>query len=168
MINQVLITALLLGASGIAAYSSAQSNTKPFSLTLVTKEPTVKGGTSIWVTVELKNNSDQDIEESGSINAMTGADPNLIFDIRDESGNVKQKKAHQHPQLASGKPFNRTIHPGETFEKEQDVSRLFDMTGPGKYVIQVYRRATDDGRGAIVKSNTITITVTPPDTPTGQ
>jgi len=48
------------------------------------------------------------------------------------------------------------------------VSRLFDMTEPGKYVIQVYRRATDDGRGAIVKSNTITVTVTPADTPTAQ
>jgi hypothetical protein len=99
---------------------------------------------------------------------MTGADPNLIFDIRDEGGNMKQKKVHKHPELASGKPFNRTIHPGETFEKEQDVSRLFDMTEPGKYVIQVYRRATDDGRGATVKSNTITVTVTPADAPTAQ
>jgi len=71
---------------------SAQSNTKPFSLTLTTSHPTVKAGASVWVTVQLINNSDQDIDESGSINGMTGADPNLVFDIRDEGGNMKKKR----------------------------------------------------------------------------
>ena len=166
MIKQVLVAVLLLGALAIADYSSAQSDAKPFSLTLATKEPTVKAGASVWVTVQLKNTSNDDIDESGSINSMTGADPNFVFNIRDEAGKMKQKKVHKHSELASGKPFNRTIHPGETFEEEQDVSRLFDMSEPGKYVIQVYRRATDDGRGAVVKSNTLTITVTPPDNST--
>ena len=106
----------------------AQSVQDPLSIILTAKIATVKSGTSLWVKVQLTNNSAQDLDESGTINGMTGADPNLSFDVRDENGKQKQKKLHKHAELASGKPINRTIPPGETLEEEQDVSRLFDTT----------------------------------------
>ena len=139
----------------------AQSVPDPFSITLAAKTATVKRGTSVWVKIQLTNNSAQDLDESGTINGMTGADPNLSFKVRDEDGKLKQKKVHKHPELASGKPINRTIAPGETLEEEQDVSRLFDMTEPGSYVIEVSRRASDAQKDKSVKSNTITVTVLP-------
>jgi hypothetical protein len=152
---------LILLASTALTPVHAQSLPDPFSITLTAKNATVKSGTSVWVKIQLTNNSAQDLDESGTINGMTGADPNLSFDVRDEDGKLKQKKVHKHAELASGKPINRTIAPGQTLEEEQDVSRLFDTTEPGKYVIQVSRRVSDDQKNKLVKSNTITVTVTP-------
>ena len=161
-------TLMILFACTALTRAHAQSATDPFSITLRSKDALVKSGSSVWVKIQITNNSGQDLDESGSINGMTGADPNLSFDVRDEDGKVKQKKIHKHPELASGKPINCTIAPGQTLNEEQDVTRLFDASEPGKYLIQVSRRVSDAEKDKFVTSNTITVTVTPQDPPSGK
>jgi hypothetical protein len=41
------------------------------------------------------------------------------------------------------------------------VSRLHDMSRPGQYVIQVSRYVSDNLKDGVLKSNIITVTVTP-------
>jgi hypothetical protein len=145
-------------AAGIPAF--AQATQKPFSISITAANSTVKAGSDVWVTVRLVNTSNHDLDESGSISNMTGIDPNLLFTVWDANGKLARKLTYPH-EFESGSPVNRTIKPGESISEDQRVSRLYDMSRPGKYVIQVLRTASDNPRGGFVKSNTLTITVTP-------
>jgi hypothetical protein len=49
---------------------------------------------------------------------------------------------------------------GESVPGLLNVSKLYDLSKPGKYTIQVSRSA-EDGVHATVESNTVTVTVTP-------
>ena len=88
----------------------------------------------MWINVRLTNNSKQDIDASGGFSDLTGLDPNYVFDVRDSAGNLVPKRRYEHPELATGHPVNRTIKPGDSLTEEQGVSRLYDMSRPGKYV----------------------------------
>jgi hypothetical protein len=41
------------------------------------------------------------------------------------------------------------------------ISRLYDLSQPGDYTIQLSRAVSDDPKNGVVKSNVITVTVTP-------
>ena len=92
---------------------------------------------------------------------MTGVDPNYLFEIRDQVDNPAPLRAYEHPELATGQPISRSLKPGESFTDEQEVSRLIDMSRPGNYVIQVSRRASENKKDGVVKSNIITVRITP-------
>ena len=51
------------------------------------------------------------------------------------------------------------LHPGDTFKREIEVTKLYDLSLPGKYTVLAQR--IDDTNGAVAKSNTATLTVTP-------
>jgi hypothetical protein len=51
------------------------------------------------------------------------------------------------------------LKPGETIKDGLTLNRLYDLTKPGKYTIQCQR--FDEESNSWVKSNKITITVTP-------
>ena len=81
--------------------------------------------------------------------------------MRDERGKLVPKRTYPHPELRTGYPVNRSISPGQTFTQEQRVSAEYDMRKPGKYTIQVSRRASDNPKDGEIKSNLVTVTVTP-------
>jgi hypothetical protein len=115
----------------------------------------------VYINVRLTNTSNQDLDDGGSISETTGVDPNFLFVLRDNLGRLVPKKMYKHPELAGGHPVNRTVRPGESVSEEQDVSRLFDMSRPGQYVIQVSRRASENPDDGVVRTNRITVTLTP-------
>lgn len=51
-------------------------------------------------------------------------------------------------------------------EYSVQIDRDFDMSRPGEYVIQLSRHINGDTDPNVVKSNTITVTVLPPDAST--
>jgi hypothetical protein len=53
-----------------------------------------------------------------------------------------------------------TLKPNETLEDEVIVDKLYDLTRPGKYFIQVIRQFPEQMGEGLVRSNTIEITVT--------
>src|ERR1700675_4962818 len=147
---------LLLSWTPLAAQNGAQ---QPFTIAISAPTPIVKAGSDVWVIVKITNHSTEKLDESGSINGMTGLDPYLVFEVRDIRGDSMAKKVYERPELASGHPVNRSIIPGETLTEEQDVSRLYDMTHPGNYVVQVFRRSSEVKQSRSVKSNKVTIEV---------
>jgi hypothetical protein len=152
---------LLVATSTAWASASAQPVQKPFSISISAETPVIKAGSDVWINVHLTNTSNHDLDDSGSIDNMIGLDPNLLFAVRDTRGKLVPKRVYKHPELAGGSPVNRTVRAGESISKEQRVSRLYDMSRPGQYVIQVSRRVSDKPKDGMMKSNTITVTLTP-------
>jgi hypothetical protein len=148
---------LLLSWMPLAAPNAAE---QPFTITITAPTPMVKAGSDVWVVVKITNHSLERLDESGSISGMTSLDPYLGFDVRDTRGNLIAKRVYEHPELATGHPVNRCIEPGETLTEEQNVSRLYDMTQPGSYIVQVSRPRSGMFTRRVVKSNKLTIVVT--------
>jgi hypothetical protein len=66
-----------------------------------------------------------------------------------------------HPEQIPGHFRLCNLKPGETITNDSRISWLFDMSRPGKYVIQVSRTIPEDDKSSVVKSNSITVTVIP-------
>jgi hypothetical protein len=138
-----------------------QSNNPPFKIAITAESPTVVAESDVWIKVSLANNSNHDLDDSGSYLTEINLDPNFRFEVRDEHGKLIPKRTYPHPELRTGYPVNRSISPGQTFTQEQRVSALYDMRKPGKYTIQVSRRASENPKDGEIKSNLVTVTVTP-------
>jgi hypothetical protein len=110
------------------------------------------------IRIRLTDNSNQHLKNSGSINGMTRADPNFLLAVRDKAGRAVPRRMYEHPELASGHPFDRTVRPGETISEEPDVGRLFDMTHRAQYMIQVSRHKSEKPQD-VLKSNRVTLVV---------
>lgn len=158
---RILFAVLLSASCTTLALKQDHSTRKPFTIVISCENPIVKAGAEVWMKVQLTNNSDQELDASGGFSDLTGLDPNFLFDVRDGRGHLVSKRMYQHPELESGHPVNRTVKPGATLEQEQRPSRLYDMSRPGKYVIQVSRRVSDNPRDGAIKSNRIWVTVSP-------
>jgi hypothetical protein len=54
------------------------------------------------------------------------------------------------------------LQPGESLPKALLVlTKFYDLSGPGKYTIQVSRAVPKELGGGLIKSNAITVTITP-------
>jgi len=140
---------------------SQQPNQAPFKVVVAVENSTVVAGSDVAVDVSLTNTSNQDVSE-GVMYKGTGIDSTLRFEVRDGNGKLVPKRTYPHPELATGSVKFRTISVGETLTQHQTVSALYDLRKPGKYTVQVFRRSSanpDDD----IKSNIVTITVTPRD-----
>lgn len=159
------ILALLLLATASAALGPAQGHPpkEPFIIQIIAAGPTVKVGIGVDIEILLKNTSAEPLSCSGGISDLTGQDPNFTIDVRNEHGQPVPKRVYPHPELAGGHPLmDCTVRPGETRTESQDVARIYDMTRPGKYVIQVFRAiSSTNEKAGLVGSNKITVTVTP-------
>jgi hypothetical protein len=89
-------------------------------------------------------------------------DSNNMFDVRDAAGKAVPKRVYKHPELIVGfSIIGGVLKPGDSATNEYDLSRLVDFSRPGRYSIQMSRFATSQGKNIIVKSNKITIVITP-------
>ncbi len=155
---RILHGILLVGATSLLfAVGPVRPNQAPFSVTLTTEKPVVKAGEEVWVRIQLTNKSKRDVN-------CTSADVGPVnlsyqYDVHDSAGNPV-KKVIAHPELIPGHFRFCNLKPGESITNDNRVSWLYDMTRPGKYVIQVSRVISDNEKSVVVKSNTITITVT--------
>ncbi len=154
---------LLLGAAWLGLWqANSQPAKPPFTIQITATSPTVKAGSTVGIGVVLSNTSTQPVDCSGSISGLTHQDPYLTFEVRDDRGRLVPKRVYPHPELTTGHPINCTVGPGETRSEYQELDRIYDMTRPGVYTVRVSRpiSATDEKPG-VVKSNKITITITP-------
>jgi hypothetical protein len=58
-------------------------------------------------------------------------------------------------------PYTKILPPGKSFEDNINISRLYDLSQPGKYRIQLERGYPRGGKRSGIKSNLIVVTVTP-------
>ena len=154
---------VLLLAVASAAFGSVQDRTakQPFRIDISAAAETVKVGSGVDITIVLKNVSAAPLSCSANISELTGQDPNLQFDVRDNRGHLIPKRVYPHPELAQGNAIlNCAIKPGKSRTDHQDIGRIYDMTRPGKYIVQVSRPISyTDKKAGVVKSNKVTITV---------
>jgi hypothetical protein len=155
----------------VATHASApgQAARQPFSLTVTTPQSIITAGAELRVQVTLKNITDHDIFVSRDF-ARETAERNYVIDVRDESGQIAPDTAYnrkrkdpgdaKHPNVRYGSHMLETLKPGEELNDDAVVTKLYDITLPGKYSLQVSRQSSDAPGGNIVKSNKIGITVT--------
>jgi hypothetical protein len=124
---------------------------------------TVKTGSDVFVKVHLTNTSKRRLFLNYDKDSRTNVDFFHRYEVRDSAGNAAQKRAINHPEIGStghGWPA-RALKPGESMDiTGDDISRLFDLSQPDEYTIQLSRSVSDDPKENVVKSNTITVKVT--------
>lgn len=94
--------------------------------------------------------------------------PIIDIDIRDAEGRPVPEtpdgrklhvKDHRDGPGGAFTVVRVPIKPGKTFEEEPMLNKEYDLSTAGKYTIQAHR--FDGVSMTLVKSNTITVTVTP-------
>lgn len=121
----------------------------------ITGPATAKAGAEIRIQVTVKNTAHFDIR----FDYAWGDPLRCMVVVRDSGGNMvadtergrNLKSEHADWQ---GQAVSYALNPGESQTRECAVSDLYDMSTPGKYVIEVQQL---DGRP--VKSNVLTMTV---------
>ena len=145
-----------------------KAQTTPLSVSIEIDNSSVKLGADIQVKATLKNNTDQDIQVSEL--RMEG-DSRLEYKVnveRDDHTAVAKKYAEKlrrhevsRDPLATGSVQFVPIQPGKTHEGGVNISNRYEFDKPGKYSIQLERELPESLGGGVIKSNTITVTVTP-------
>jgi len=176
------VTVTVVPAPAPASTSAAQqaAATPPFTLEL--RVPSVipplypaKRGTPVTLQVVTKNVSTHDIilrrQEHERDSGLFGS--TLRVDVEDAGGNgppdAELGRSINHLKEASPDPASQaaaraagtlvSLKPGEDWRTTIWVSDLYDLSEPGEYTVQV--RRWDHETKTWVKSNTITVTVTP-------
>ena len=163
-----LLTLAALVASAAAAPSqqsgSAQGANPTFSLSITATQDVIKARSAITVKVVLTNISDHKI---GFLWFRGDAGGDDLLNVRDSQGNPVRpaprtwvgEDGRHYARIRHHGAFYDYLEPGQAEKGELDVSKSYILTQPGKYMIQVQR--TDDESKSVVKSNTVTVTVTP-------
>jgi hypothetical protein len=130
----------------------------PFSIVIRAPKTVVRAGMPVEIRIRMTNRSDREIVPLAFYSL--GADIAYKYEVRDKSGKHVANKTIFHPIYASG--FDRSLKRGESADEESSlVSDVRDMSAPGQYTIQVSRTVSENPKDGIVRSNTITVTVTP-------
>jgi hypothetical protein len=160
--------------------ASAQSARPAIAIVVSTPANEVKTGVNIQLEIVVTNISRHKITVKQTWGAGEATAPNHII-VRD--GTDKLIPADDELEFrrfvsarAANEDTNKDIHetlghiptasdhqfllkPGETSRQETSVTRFFNLSTPGKYIIQVER--LDQDSHLTVKSNPIMVTVTP-------
>jgi len=127
------------------------------SLTLIGPQAPLKAGSELKVKVILKNLSDGAVGVTNHGPEGPGQYGPYV-EVRDAQGSlVPQTEYYRSRQGGQdGSFFTDAVEVGESRESSLIISRLYDMSKPGKYTVQVQRAF---GK-TVIKSNTIAVTVT--------
>lgn len=129
-----------------------------FRLYINTDNVDVSPGSRVPVNMLVTNTSDHEI-------VYDTATTKIEIEVRDARGGLATLTEGGRSRLrylgTPGSSYNRSpIGAGDTLAvSAEDVGVLYDLRGPGKYTVQVSR--FDNETKTWVKSNTITLTVTP-------
>ncbi len=155
--SESVVESNVLTVTVIAPSQAPERPTTSFTLAIRTDEDTVKAGNKIPVNIEVTNTSDHLIVYTPSITT-------LDIQVHDAQGKMA-------PLTEAGRELRReygsiginshfSLSPGDSWPAGGvGVGVLYDLSRPGDYTIQISQ--FDDETKTWVKSNTITVTVTP-------
>ena len=150
------------------------------SMSIEPVQAVVSAGSPVELRVTLANTSDHDIVIEEDMNSVAVWMAYRV-EVRYENGSMAPhtelgRRQYQGRGTGAVHRFEDDVTPdaammrftvigvpmkaGESVPGLLNVSRLYDLSKPGKYTIQVSRGA-EEGVNATVKSNTVTVTVTP-------
>lgn len=170
--NPITITVLPPENASSAVTQTAASE-PPFSLTLWVSPRAVSfPAGSVSVDVITKDTSDHKIFLRTESPSREQAGPIYKFDVQDTSGAAAPQTdlgsssgihgaTPPTPALATPRGPGEALRllPGEDWRDSVRLGKLYRFHGPGQYTIQA--RRWDDETQTWVKSNTVTLTVTP-------
>ena len=146
-----------------ALFATTGEISQPFTITISMPKETVKVGGELRVHVVLTNVSNQSLFIKRSPDPVQ-AELHYTVKVHDKKGSdVKETKygqAVRKHELLIISDAAILLEPGEILEEDTVLSKLFDLTSPGEYEVQLSRPVSDDPKAENVKSNIITITVT--------
>jgi hypothetical protein len=157
-----LLTTIPAFSSPILAQKPATK--PPFTLVLTSKEPKVSMGASAWVKIVWTNTSNTELN-ANLYRDPSGLDYNYILDFRDSDGHPVAKAPHDS---RVGRTFSGefgALKAGDSLADDINLSRLYDLSHPGNYTLQVSRRVPKELGDGVIKSNEITIVIAPPPAP---
>ena len=175
---KITVVLLLVAGCALFALGQAQANSQPFTLTLGVEgnffnwyQPSegshvVKTGSKIYLTIKKTNTSKGNLGCDRLTNSMTNLDPAYEYDVRHHNGNPVVKHVINHLELASTDlhGLGCEFKPGESSTSGgNEITRLYDISQPGEYAVQVSQPTSDKPDATAVKSNTLTLTVTDDD-----
>jgi hypothetical protein len=134
----------------------------PFQLTIEPESASVTSGDKIVLRITLTNTSEKDLGFRQRARADE-AEWDYSIEVRDEKGDAASQTNFGRNRLKMMTMFSarvKTVNPGQSLKEEVTLSKLFDLTIPGRYTVQVSRHAQDSDSGQLVKSSTATIIVT--------
>ena len=147
---------------------STEAQAPPLSLLIETDNPSVKLGDEIPIKIRLKNNTDRSIRLSKVMREGDGSFEYKVDVERDDPTVVAKKYVEKlrrnevQPAIPpTGSVLFFIIEPGETDKDSIYISNRYEFDKPGKYLVQIERALPEDLGGGVIKSNTITVTVTP-------
>jgi hypothetical protein len=166
LLGVVAILTVLAGATA----SCAEPTLK---LTISVPEPVVRAGADVRVNVVLRNVGDHPVNLIAAPRVFNGAVGEVHYyraTVTDEKGNSAVFTAFGKKiwgeDAAPGALFDGSmilaspLNPGEEDRHSLMISKLYDLSKPGKYTIQVTRLDLE-GTKIQLKSNAITVTVEP-------
>jgi hypothetical protein len=146
----------------LLTYGFAQVIAAPFSIAISAPEAAVKRGSQVKVRIKVTDISNREIEFFD-----TNRYCDYAVEVRDPAGNLaaegEYKRTLQCPngtgRVMGWRKLVR-LKPKEFLEDEIFVSSLYNMSQPGKYSVEVMRKAPKELGEVEVRSTRITITVT--------
>jgi uncharacterized cupredoxin-like copper-binding protein len=154
----VAATIAIVAGDGAAQSVTAKRVKQPFSITISTETPVVKAGSVLWIKIQLTNTCDHNINASGEVEQ--GVDMSYEQEVRDSKG-ILVKREQRKPEASIGSSHLETLKPGESANTGTFVSPEYDMSRPGKYLIQLSRPISENPNDGVVKSNVLEMTVAP-------
>jgi hypothetical protein len=165
----MLTMALVISGKSTAQVAQPAPAEPKISITIRTAQNAVKVGSDVEVEVKMENISAEDLFYG--VPGLFGAGTTSFrWEIRDSKGtaipmteygikanHLEPPQEGVPPHVDAGSAFAGTLGPGKSVVQKLALSKEYDLNKPGKYTIQALHF---DGK-MDVKSNTITLTVTP-------
>jgi hypothetical protein len=139
----------------------------PFSVALSTPFSAVKAGYQVPFKVAVKNTSSEELSlrawlEDTGVGAGTGHEFASGIHVRDQSGGPAQRTTEGR-SVDDGTAFPpgfftlTSLKPGDTWEETRLLGKLYDISRPGTYLLQV--GLSDPRRNRLVRSNSVAVRV---------
>lgn len=145
--------AFAVAGTGIA-FGQASQQQQPFTLRIAADLP-FKGGSNMFIRITETNTSDHVVNCTAYDAAFT-SDLSFTYNVRDDHGRPLKMRPDAYNYAVALRRC--ALSPGKSNSREHLISWLFNLI-PGKYPIQVSRKADDDG-DSFVRSNVISFEVT--------
>jgi|GEM_PF-4908354 len=133
----------------------------PVQLEISTPQMQFPSGSPITLTITLSNLSDVPMT-IGRVVGREQAEVDYTILVKDTNGKLLPESKYGYAAANNRLIVSRTtatIPPGGTLSQRPIITRLYDMTKPGKYVVTVQRRLPAALGGLVVASNAFTVSV---------
>jgi hypothetical protein len=164
--GQTVLVALFL-AICVHSFGQADNQRPSFTIQIHLRQATIKVGSPVILDIQVINNSDttKSISVSPGIRFAPGYYESTVLDAKNNAmaetsyGQRMHGRGDDPKAIGGGSHFQAPIEPGGHLDQEYELSRLYRITDPGIYTIQL-RRNDLLGGGKSVKSNVVVLTVT--------